>query len=85
MNKLEKGGTYISVAKTKSKMVKQKITSPVANVLAHGLAYLLFLVYAAPIVLVVIYSFTKSTSITSGVLSVQRFHAGKLHHAVYPE
>ena len=48
MNKLEKGGTYISVAKTKSKMVKQKINSPIANGLAHGLAYLLFLVYVTP-------------------------------------
>lgn len=73
MNKLEKGGTYISVAKTKSKMVKQKITSPLANILAHGLAYLLFLIYATPVVLVVIYSFTKSTNITSGVLSANDF------------
>jgi iron(III) transport system permease protein len=73
MNKLEKGGTYISVAKTKSKMVKQKIASPLANFLAHGLAYLLFLVYATPIVLVVIYSFTNSLNITSGVLSAKDF------------
>lgn len=73
MNKLEKGGTYISVAKTKSKIVKQKITSPLANVLAHGLAYLLFLIYATPIVLVVIYSFTRSINITSGALSAKDF------------
>jgi len=76
MNKLEKGGTYISVAKTKAKMVKQKITSPLANMLAHGLAYVLFLIYAGPIVLVVIYSFTKSTNITSGVLSAKDFTLG---------
>jgi iron(III) transport system permease protein len=73
MNKLEKGGTYISVAKTKAKMVKQKITSPLVNILAHGLAYLLFLIYVTPIILVVIYSFTNSISITSGVLSVKDF------------
>ena len=73
MNKLEKGGTYISVAKTKAKMVKQKITSPLANILAHGLAYLLFLIYVTPIILVVIYSFTNSINITSGILSVKDF------------
>lgn len=73
MNRLERGGTYISVAKTKSKMMKQKIASPVANILAHALAYLLFLIYVTPILLVVIYSFTKSINITSGVLSVTDF------------
>lgn len=73
LNRVERGGTYISLAKTKSRLVKHKIASPVANVLAHGLAYMLFLVYATPIVLVVVYSFTKSTSITSGVLSLNDF------------
>ncbi|MBI5300710.1 MAG: iron ABC transporter permease [Chloroflexi bacterium] len=71
MNKIEKGGTYISIAKTKSKMTKQKIESPVANALAHGLAYLLFLIYATPIVLVVIYSFTQSVNIKTGVIAVE--------------
>ncbi|MBI5030415.1 MAG: iron ABC transporter permease [Chloroflexi bacterium] len=71
MNKIEKGGTFISIAKTKSKMTKQKIETPVANALAHGLAYLLFLIYATPIGLVVIYSFTQSVNIKTGVLAFE--------------
>lgn len=73
MNKIEQGGTYISIAKTKSKMVKQKIDSPLANVLAHVLAYGLFLVYATPIILVVIYSFTSPLAIRSSTLTLDSF------------
>ncbi len=73
MNKIEKGGTYISIAKTKSKMVKQKIDSLPANILAHLLAYALFMVYATPIILVVIYSFTNPVAIRSSTLSVDSF------------
>jgi iron(III) transport system permease protein len=69
----ERKGRRFSVAKTKAKMVKQKITSPLANILAHGLAYLLFLIYVTPIILVVIYSFTNSINITSGILSAKDF------------
>lgn len=71
MNKIEKGGTFISIAKTKSKMTKQKIESSVGNALAHGAAYLLFLIYATPIVLVVIYSFTQSVNIKTGVIGLE--------------
>lgn len=73
MNKVEKGGQYFSIAKTKTTMVKQKIENPLANIVAHGLAYLLFLVYVTPIVLVVLYSFSDSISIKSANLSVQHF------------
>ena len=47
----ERKGHYLSVSKTKAKLVKQKITNPVANVLAHIYAYLLFIVYMTPVVM----------------------------------
>lgn len=69
MNKMEKGGNYISISKTKSKIRKQKITNPVANFIAHALAYFLFVIYTAPILLVIIYSFSDSSSIKNATLS----------------
>ena len=36
---------------------KQKITNPVANVLAHIYAYVLFIIYMTPVVMIVIFSF----------------------------
>lgn len=41
----ERKGHYLSVSKTKAKLVKQKITNPVSNVLAHIYAYVLFIIY----------------------------------------
>lgn len=70
MNKVEKGGNYISISKVKSRIKKEKLHNPVANVVAHALAYLLFLIYAVPIVLVILYSFTDSATILSGTLSL---------------
>lgn len=56
-SKIEKGGNYISVSKTKAKLTKQKIQNPALNVLAHVVAYVMFAIYTVPIVLVVLYSF----------------------------
>ena len=36
---------------------KQKITNPVANVLAHIYAYVLFIIYMTPVVMIIIFSF----------------------------
>lgn len=69
MNKVEKGGNYISISKVKSKIKKEKINNPVANVIAHIIAYILFLIYALPILLVILFSFTDSATILSGQLS----------------
>ena len=57
LNHYERKGHYLSVSKTKSKLVKQKINNPVVNVLAHIYAYVLFLVYSLPVVLIFIFSF----------------------------
>ncbi len=59
----ERKGHYLSVSKTKAKLEKQKITNPVANVLAHIYAYVLFILYMTPVVLIVIFSFQSYSAI----------------------
>ena len=72
MNYVEKGGNYISVSKTKAKLKKQKITSPVWNAIAHILAYGLFVIYMLPIILVVLYSFSDALTIKQGTLAFDK-------------
>lgn len=50
-------GHYLSVSKTKAKLQKQKINNPVANALAHIYAYVLFIIYMTPVVMIVLFSF----------------------------
>ncbi len=61
----ERKGHYLSVSKTKAKLVKQKITNPVANVLAHIYAYVLFIVYMTPVVMIVLFAFQNWPAISS--------------------
>lgn len=70
MTRLEKGGTYFSVSKVSSRLEKQAIPNPLANVLVHVAAYLLFAVYTLPVVLIVLYSFANSAAIQTGQLSL---------------
>ncbi len=72
-SKIEKGGNYISVSKTKAKLTKQKIQNPALNVLAHVVAYVMFAIYTVPIVLVVLYSFCDSLTIKTGELTAASF------------
>lgn len=53
----ERKGHYLSVSKTKTKLQKQKITNPVANAAAHIYAYVLFVVYMIPVVMIFLFSF----------------------------
>lgn len=53
----ESKGHYLSVSKTKARLQKQKITNPAANVLAHVYAYVLFIIYMVPVVMIVVFSF----------------------------
>ncbi len=71
MNKVEKGGNYISISKVKSKIAKQEISSPVIRVLMHILAYGLFVIYTGPILLVILYSFSNADAISSGRLTLK--------------
>ena len=57
LNHYERQGHYLSVSKTKAKLVKQKIQNPAANILAHIYAYVLFLIYMTPVAMIVLFSF----------------------------
>ena len=59
----ERRGHYLSVSKTKAKLQKQKINHPVWNVLAHLYAYVLFIIYMTPVVMIVIFSFQTYSAI----------------------
>lgn len=71
--RFEKNGNYISVSKVKSEIKKQKINNKFANVTVHVFAYLLFIIYALPVIAIVIFSFTDSYSITTSTLSLEHF------------
>lgn len=68
--RIERGGTYYSLSRVSSTLVKQKITNPVANVVVHVAAYALFVVYVLPVALIVLYSFADSRAIESSSLSL---------------
>lgn len=72
LTRMEAGGTYFSLSKVATPLVKQRIMSPVANGVVHALAYLLFLVYATPVVLIVLYSFVDSHSIETSSFAVDK-------------
>ena len=57
LSSYERKGHYLSVSKTKAKLQKQKITNPIANVLAHIYAYALFVIYMTPVVMIVLFAF----------------------------
>ena len=70
LSNYERKGHYLSVSKTKAKLVKQKITNPVANVLAHIYAYVLFIIYMTPVVMIVIFAFQNYPAIRSKTLNI---------------
>ena len=57
LSSYERKGHYLSVSKTKARLQKQKIDNPVANALAHIYAYILFVIYMIPVVMIVVFSF----------------------------
>ena len=63
LSSYERKCRYLSVSKTKAKLQKQKITNPVANVLAHIYAYVLFVIYMTPVVMIVIFSLQTYSAI----------------------
>lgn len=73
MTALEKKGNYLSVSKVKTTVVKQKIRNPVVRVLAHIYAYVLFVIYVFPVLLIVLFSFTDSATIARRQLSISSF------------
>lgn len=73
MTNIEKRGHYMSVSKVKTKIVKQKIANPVANVIVHILAYVLFIIYVIPVILIILFSFTSSKNIATRTLDFSSF------------
>lgn len=73
MIKLEQNGNFMSVSKVKSELVKQKINSKIGNAVVHLLAYLLFLLYVTPVVLIILFSFTSAQNISTATLSADSF------------
>ena len=69
----EKKGHYLSVSKTKAKLVKQKITNPVANVFAHIYAYVLFIIYMTPVVMIGVFAFQTYSAIRMKRLDFSQF------------
>ena len=65
----ERKGNFMSVSKTKSVIIKQKINNPLINIIVHLFAYLLFFIYIIPVIFVIIFSFTNSKSISSGAIT----------------
>ena len=70
---LEKRGHYLSVSKVKTTLVKQKIRNPIANVLVHAYAYLLFVIYVAPVIFIILFSFTDALTISNRQLTLDSF------------
>jgi len=73
LSNYERKGHYLSVSKTKAKLVKQKITNPAANVLAHIYAYILFIIYMTPVVMIVLFAFQNYPAIRTKTLSFDQF------------
>jgi len=71
--RFEKKGSFMSVSKVKSELVKQKINNKLGNVAAHIVAYFLFLLYIIPVVLIVVFSFTDAHSISTARLDFNSF------------
>lgn len=73
LQKIESKGNFISVSKTKAKIVKQKIESPIWNAVAHIVAWGMWIIYMLPVMYVLIFSFTNAVTIKTGKLSLSSF------------
>ncbi|MBR0426550.1 MAG: iron ABC transporter permease [Clostridia bacterium] len=73
LSSYERKGHYLSVSKTKAKLQKQKINNPVVNVLAHIYAYILFIIYMTPVVMIIIFSFQTYDAIRSKKLDITQW------------
>ncbi|MGB8453531.1 MAG: iron ABC transporter permease [Anaerocolumna sp.] len=73
MTRIEKKGNYMSVSKVKTALIKQKIHNRAANAGAYTLAYILFLVYVVPVVLIIFFSFTDVKTIMTKQITFDSF------------
>lgn len=73
MNRVEKSGVYFSVAKVATPLQKQRIANPVSNAVTHVVAYVLFVFYASPVLMIVLFSFLESSAVLNGSISWSSF------------
>lgn len=73
MTRNEKKGNYMSISKTKTRVTKQKIENPAANIIVHVLSYCLFFIYVTPLILVILFSFMNLQGISQATLSLEYF------------
>lgn len=73
MNRVEKSGVYFSVAKVATPIEKQELRSRTGRVAVHVAAYILFVIYALPVLLIVLFSFVDARSILAGTITLDSF------------
>ena len=73
LSSYERKGHYLSVSKTKATLQKQKINNPVWNALAHIYAYVLFIIYMTPVVMIIIFSFQTYSAIRQKKLDLTQW------------
>ena len=73
MTAIERRGHYMSVSKVKTRITKQKITNPAVNVLVHIYAYVLFVIYVIPVIMIVLFSFSDTQHIQMRQLDFSTF------------
>lgn len=65
---VERSGSYFSVSKVSTAIVRQPIRNPLANALVHVVAWALFALYVLPVVLVIVFTFMPSDAAGTGTL-----------------
>ncbi|MBQ1383326.1 MAG: iron ABC transporter permease [Solobacterium sp.] len=73
LSSYERKGHYLSVSKTKAKLQKQKINIPVANIIAHIYAYVLFIIYMTPVVMIIVFSFQTYAAVRMRKLDLSQW------------
>ncbi|MBR2990226.1 MAG: iron ABC transporter permease, partial [Solobacterium sp.] len=73
LSSYERKGHYLSVSKTKAKLQKQKINNPVANIIAHIYAYVLFIIYMTPVVMIILFSFQTYSAVRMRKLDLSQW------------
>lgn len=68
LTRLERSGTYFSIAKVSTTLVKQRITHPVGNAVVHVVAWGLWVLYVLPVALIVAGSFMPPEVVGAGEL-----------------
>jgi iron(III) transport system permease protein len=70
LTRVERGGTYFSIAKVATRLQPQRIRHPLGNAAVHVLAWALWVVYVLPVAVIVLYSFVDSRAIETASFSL---------------